>query len=279
MAQAMACGFENLKPRPQAKLQIPCGQVIICFEYQGLEYTDTRKPYAFRVGFDTGVLKKRSADMVVDSGSYPENMLDPSAKIIDQFDNGLYASCRKTVVEDITRMTEWRKTVQVSERKRLHETVLSLKKLEPQNNPSSRVYALDEVIRDIRPPEILETPGVQIEVPPWADESYEISAKEIVDDKLRRVRHELEHGDAIEAVATVVRLYGVDSSHPSISAGLLNLGRTHIYTLDGIVIENKEQEVIDADDAPKRLLFIPGSIVELMVHKRGRRWQTSRKTQ
>ena len=32
--------------------------------------------------------------------------------------------------------------------------------------------------------------------------------------------------------------------------------------LDGVV-ENEEGEVIDAHDAPKRLLFIPGSIVEL----------------
>ena len=53
------------------------------------------------------------------------------------------------------------------------------KKLEPQNenSPSSRVDALDEVIRDVRPPEV-ETPGIQIEVPPWA-ESYEIAATDI----------------------------------------------------------------------------------------------------
>lgn len=99
--------------------------------------------------------------------------------------------------------------------------------------------ALDEVIRDVRPPEV-ESAGFQLEVPPWA-ESYEISAtdmdgksfhfhypmivvlksifldnqqlaEEIVDDKLRRVRHELEPGDVIEAVATVARIDGVDSS-------------------------------------------------------------------
>ena len=33
-----------------------------------------------------------------------------------------------------------------------------------------------------------------------------------MDDKLRRVRHELEPGDIIEAVATVARIDGVDSS-------------------------------------------------------------------
>ena len=112
-------------------------------------------------------------------------------------------------------------------------------------------------------------------------------AEEIVDDKLRRVRHELEPGDIIEAVATVARIDGVDSSRMCavlssltflilitfyISAGLFILGRTHIYMLDGVV-ENEEGEVIDAHDAPKRLLFIPGSIVELDGPQRARRWQ------
>lgn len=107
---------------------------------------------------------------------------------------------------------------------------------------------LDEVIRDVRPPEV-ETPGIQIEVPPWA-ETYDISAadmdgkssfytsvchdcrveliidnqqlaEEIVDDKLRRVRHELEPGDVIEAVATVARIDGVDSSRTCIPSHIL----------------------------------------------------------
>lgn len=37
-------------------------------------------------------------------------------------------------------------------------------------------------------------------------------SEDVVDDKLRRVRHELESGDVIEAVATVARIDGVDSS-------------------------------------------------------------------
>ena len=41
--------------------------------------------------------------------------------------------------------------------------------------------------------------------------------------------------------------------------------------LDGVV-ENEEGEVIDAHDAPKRLLFIPGSIVELNGPQRAHRW-------
>lgn len=49
-------------------------------------------------------------------------------------------------------------------------------------------------------------------------------AEDIVDDKLRRVRHELEPGDVIEAVATVARIDGVDSSrklHPRETLGVL----------------------------------------------------------
>jgi hypothetical protein len=37
-------------------------------------------------------------------------------------------------------------------------------------------------------------------------------AEEVVDDKHRRVRHELEPNDTIEAVDTVARIAGVDSS-------------------------------------------------------------------
>ncbi|KAH9476097.1 Beige protein-like protein 1 [Psilocybe cubensis] len=227
----------------------------------------------------------------------------------------------RSVIRTINRMTEWRKTVQTSERKRIRKTVLDMrehrrqvsrltewtylltserglwphhepimwrldetegphrirKKLEPQvdNSPSSRVDALEEVTRGVNPPEPDTSSIMQVEVPPWA-EAYEISAteieerqdlaEEIVDDKLRRIRHELEPGDVIEAVATVARIDGVDSS-----PGLLILGRTHIYMLDGVV-ENEDGEVIDAHDAPKRLLFIPGSIVELDGPQRAQRW-------
>lgn len=41
-------------------------------------------------------------------------------------------------------------------------------------------------------------------------------AEDIKEDKHRRVRHELEPKDVIEAVATVARISGVDSSRPSI---------------------------------------------------------------
>ena len=47
--------------------------------------------------------------------------------------------------------------------------------------------------------------------------------------------------------------------------------------LDGVV-ENEGGEVIDAVDAPKSLLFIPGSIVELHGPQRAQRWQVSAST-
>lgn len=80
----------------------------------------------------------------------------------------------------------------------------------------------------------------------------------------------------IEAVATVARIIGVDSSgrgellqawivkltdRPQ-TAGLLIFGRNNLYFLDGLV-ENDDGEVIDAHSAPRKLLFIPGSTVEL----------------
>ncbi|KAG6916308.1 hypothetical protein DXG01_007465 [Tephrocybe rancida] len=232
----------------------------------------------------------------------------------------------RTVIKTAARMSEWRKTIQISERKRLRKTVLDLretrrqisslhewanlltserglwpdngtrswrldetegpyrirKKLEPQSEktPSSRVDTKDENIRDIEVPDV-DISGPQVEVPPWA-ESYEISATEIDDrqlaeeiseDKHRRVRHELEPGDVIEAVGTVARIAGVDSSltQTRTVAGLLIIGRTHIYMLDGLV-ENDEGEVIEARDAPKRLYLVPGSIVELDGPQRAQRW-------
>ncbi|EGO20076.1 hypothetical protein SERLADRAFT_374121 [Serpula lacrymans var. lacrymans S7.9] len=115
----------------------------------------------------------------------------------------------------------------------------------------------------------------QIEPSSWS-ESQEISstetnderqlAEDVSEDKHRRVRHELEPGDVIEAVSTVARVAGVDSS-----PGLLIFGQSHIYMLDGLV-EGDGGEVIDAHDAPKRLLFIPGSIVELNGLQRAQRW-------
>ncbi|KAF4607270.1 hypothetical protein EYR38_001331 [Pleurotus pulmonarius] len=149
------------------------------------------------------------------------------------------------------------------------------KKMEPQDDKtwSSRLESYDH-LRDVTMPESETSSQLQVEVPPWA-ESYEISATEmedrqlaedIADDKHRRVRHELEPGDVIEAVATVARIAGVDSS-----PGLLIIGKTHVYMLDGVV-ENDDGEVIDAHDAPRHLFTVPGSIVELNGPQRAQRW-------
>ncbi|KAG5653218.1 hypothetical protein H0H81_001695 [Sphagnurus paluster] len=268
----------------------------------------------------------QSADTVLNT-SADKLSIDPSLVSDTRSVRQRIASARfsmqvgeRTIIKTVARMAEWRKTIQVSERKRLRKTALDLretrrqisalyewthllaserglwpdqgvrlwrldetegpyrirKKLEPQNNkaPSSRVDIIDENIRDVQAPEVDTTSMNQVEVPPWA-EAYEISATEIDDrqlaeeiseDKHRRVRHELEPGDIIEAVATVARIAGVDSS-----PGLLIIGRSHLYMLDGLV-ENDEGEVVEAHDAPKRLFFVPGSIVELDGPQRAQRW-------
>ena len=104
-----------------------------------------------------------------------------------------------------------------------------------------------------------------------------------MEDKHRRVRHELEPGDVIEAVSTIARITGVDSSRKFIMelripvsvlsgvAGLLICGRTHFYVLEGLV-ENDEGEIMDAQDAPRSLLSVPGSILELNGIQRAQRW-------
>lgn len=96
------------------------------------------------------------------------------------------------------------------------------------------------------------------------------------------MRHELEPGDVIEAVKTVARIAGVDSSRMCCSltskteadvasAGLLIFGKSHLYLLDGLV-ENNDGEVIDAHDAPRSLFFVPGSIIDLDKHQQAQRW-------
>ena len=120
---------------------------------------------------------------------------------------------------------------------------------------------------------------------PYTQQSLDRELDEDVqEDKHRRVRHELEPGDVIEAASTVARISGVDSSRrwnvvlsiwPLIFllflAGLLIFGRTHLYMLDGLV-ENEDGEVVDAREAEKSLFFVPGSIVELDGPQRAQRW-------
>ncbi|KAG1855169.1 hypothetical protein DFJ58DRAFT_716258 [Suillus subalutaceus] len=104
-------------------------------------------------------------------------------------------------------------------------------------------------------------------VPSWTGEDGDHQlAEDITEDKLRRVRHQLEPGDVIEAVSTVCRIAGVDSF-----LGMLIFGRTHLYMLEGLV-ENSEGEVIDAANAPEGLFLISGSAADVRNSQRAQRW-------
>ncbi|EKM53226.1 uncharacterized protein PHACADRAFT_210920 [Phanerochaete carnosa HHB-10118-sp] len=187
----------------------------------------------------------------------------------------------------ISRLTEWA-TVLTTERGlwappetdrkwRLDETegpYRVRKKLEPEQE---RIF-LSQVDKKLQHLKIQEPSSdvqsvIQVVTPPWA-ESYEISAsaedrfleEEVLDDKHRRVRHELEAGDVIEAVDTVARISGIDSF-----PGLLIFGRTHLYMMDGLV-QNGDGEVIDASDAPKEMFLIPGTTTDMSSSQSAQRW-------
>ncbi|OSD07923.1 beach-domain-containing protein [Trametes coccinea BRFM310] len=268
----------------------------------------------------------QAAEAVLNPRSSQETAIDPSAIVGPKARRRRMASVRlsmqlgeSAVKRSIIRIQEWRKTVIVTEKKRLRKTVLDLreyhrqiasltewssvltterglwakpdsaprwrldetegpyrvrKRLEhdEEEQPSSKVDPHQQ-IGDVQELDVDTRSITQIEVPPWS-ESYELSStdvddqlgEEIVDDKHRRVRHQLEPGDVIEAVKTVARIYGVDSS-----PGLLILGRSHLYMLDGLV-ENDDGEIIDARDAPRKLFFVPGSIMDLDSRQRAQRW-------
>ncbi|KAG9019621.1 hypothetical protein FRB90_012467 [Tulasnella sp. 427] len=115
---------------------------------------------------------------------------------------------------------------------------------------------------------------VQPDAPPW-QESYEYDSmtseddrlmEDTGDDKNRRVRHELEPGDVVEEVRTVTRVVGVDAS-----PGLLLVGRSHIYMMDGLV-QDQDGDIIDARDAPKDVLSVPGTVLALDGRQTAQRW-------
>ena len=58
---------------------------------------------------------------------------------------------------------------------------------------------------------------------------------------------------------------------PVCLAGLLILGKTHMYMLDGL-LEREDGEIIEAQDAPKDIFLTPGTIVELDGLQRAQRW-------
>ncbi|KAG2357108.1 hypothetical protein BDR07DRAFT_1421270 [Suillus spraguei] len=131
-----------------------------------------------------------------------------------------------------------------------------------QEDPSS---AFDSELLSLSQSE-LATPNTVV-VPSWTGEDGDHQlAEEITEDKLRRVRHQLEPGDVIEAVSTVCRVAGVDSF-----LGMLIFGRTHLYMLEGLV-ENSEGEIIDADNVPEGLFLISGSPVDVQNSQRAQRW-------
>lgn len=133
--------------------------------------------------------------------------------------------------------------------------------------------------REVREPEEETQSVAHVEIPPW-EESYEFGATEVEEeqqwdedvneDKHRRVRHELEPGDVIQDVRNVTRVTGVDAS-----PGLLILGKTHLYMLDGLLVQD-DGEIIEAQDAPKDVLLVPGTIVELDGQQPAQRWQLDR---
>ncbi|KAH9896772.1 beach-domain-containing protein [Cubamyces lactineus] len=268
----------------------------------------------------------QAAEAVLNPRASQETSIDPSAVVGTKARRRRMASVRlsmqlgeSAVKRSIIRIREWRKSVIVTEKKRLRKTILDLrehhrqvasltewstvltterglwarsdlvprwrldetegpyrvrKRLEHDGEelPCSKVDP-NQQIGDVQELDVDARSITQIEVPPWS-ESYELSStdvddqlgEEIVDDKHRRVRHELEPGDVIDAVKTVARISGVDSA-----PGLLIFGRSHLYILDGLV-ENDDGEVIDAHDAPRKLFFVPGSIVDLSGHQRAQRW-------
>lgn len=113
--------------------------------------------------------------------------------------------------------------------------------------------------------------------------------EELAEDKHRRVRHELEPGDVIEDVQTVTRIVGVDASRTCILsphlgeslthiclwlAGLLIVGKTHLYMLEGLV-QDEQHGIMDVRDAPKDILSVPGTLVDLDGSQRAQRWLVS----
>ncbi len=143
--------------------------------------------------------------------------------------------------------------------------------MEPANDlvESTRVDMNEASTREIDTPEAeSKTPDHTAEVPPWA-ESYEITAtdiegtftyrlrmlcsnsiseerqlsEDIVEDKHRRVRHELEPGDVIEAVQTVARIAGVDSSREYLS---LRAGFSLEIFISSWIVDNWENSCLYA---------------------------------
>jgi hypothetical protein len=84
---------------------------------------------------------------------------------------------------------------------------------------------------------------------------------------MRRIAKTLQAGDVVEEAHNIVRIVGVDAC-----PGLLILGRRNLYLVDGLV-QTAQGEVIDAKDAPRDVLTIPGTLAELEgADQQSHRW-------
>lgn len=90
-------------------------------------------------------------------------------------------------------------------------------KLEPFAEPYSSVHDAENhsATNDGKDTEVSSTlqtdASVNDDAEALSDDNGNALADEIAEDKHRRVRHELEPGDVIEAVSTICRISGVDS--------------------------------------------------------------------
>ncbi|KAK7434688.1 Beige protein-like 1 [Stygiomarasmius scandens] len=158
----------------------------------------------------------------------------------------------RTVMKITTRIVEWRKTIQVSEKKRLRKNILDLREkfrvfmsgLIGLHQNVACGMTMRRFIGDLmkqkaligydgtcRPKNTMQRTEGQLQAIHGVQiPESEVSSAIVQTEVLPKVRHELEPGDVIEAVQTVVRIYGVDSSH-----GRLIIERTHLYMLNGLV--------------------------------------------
>ena len=98
------------------------------------------------------------------------------------------------------------------------------------------------------------------------DDSY-VDVEEDKDDKTKRIARTLQAGDVVEEAHNIVRIVGVDAC-----PGLLILGRKNLYLVDGLV-QTATGEVIDAKDAPRDILSVPGTLADLSSEEQeSHRW-------
>jgi len=98
------------------------------------------------------------------------------------------------------------------------------------------------------------------------DDSY-VEIEENKDDKMRRIAKTLQAGDIVEEAHNIVRIVGVDAC-----PGLLILGKKNLYLVDGLV-QTAQGEVIDAKDAPRDILSVPGTLVDMNADEQeSHRW-------